>query len=172
MTLFILLLAWQIGTEFQNLTRDNIIIGETTIAGGSIQSGQGGFVSVEGRRRSLSPTQFANHRGVGTGNTIVPISSHDPTYLSTHPLTPPFSCFFVHVFTLVELGLPLRKGLRPGEVGYDGYDLGFFEGVFDGSEIGDNEDDDGLGSILTTSTTRNTWKDSFINPNTAVKFSK
>ena len=57
-------------------------------------------------------------------------------------------------------------------MGYDGYDLGLFEGVFDGSEIGENEDDDGLGSILTTSTTRNTWKDSFINPKTAVRFPK
>jgi AAA family ATP:ADP antiporter len=28
-------------------------------------------------------------------------------------------------------GLPVRNGLRPGDVGYDGYDLKLFEGVFD-----------------------------------------
>ena len=68
LTLFILLLAWQIGTEFQILTRDNIIIGETIPAGVGIQNSHGVHVSVE-RGRSLSPTQFS--RPLGRGNIVM-----------------------------------------------------------------------------------------------------
>lgn len=72
---FILMLAWQIGSEFQHLTNENIVIGED------------------------------NQQ-------------------------------FVHTQSL-----PTRKGLNPGDVGYDGYDLGLFEGAFDDSEMEDEDDD-------------------------------
>lgn len=73
---FILILAWQIGSEFQHLTKENIVIGEE-------------------------------------------------------------NQFFVHA-----QNLPTRKGLNPGDVGYDGYDLGLFEGAFDDSEMEDEDEDE------------------------------
>ena len=71
----IMVLAWQIGTEFQYLTKENIIIGD--------------------ENRFLNLTQ----------------------------------------------SLPTRNGLNPGDVGYDGYDLGLFHGTFDDSEMEDDDDD-------------------------------
>ena len=54
----------------------------------------------------------------------------------------------------------------PGDVGYDGYDLGLFEGVFDGSTMpgGDEEEPEDGGSIITTSTARGTWRDAAARP--------
>ena len=38
--------------------------------------------------------------------------------------------------------MPTRKGLNPGDVGYDGYNLGLFEGAFDDSEMEDGAEDE------------------------------
>ena len=89
-SLFILLLAWQIGTEFQYLTKENIIIGDENL-----------------------------------------------TFNSTQ-------------------GLPTRKGLNPGDVGYDGYNLGLFEGTFDDSEMEDDDNDSITLSILSSKNSNNT----------------
>lgn len=72
----IIALAWSIGTEFQHLVDNNIVVGS----------------------KEKFPVYHLDGLKVGAE------------------------------------GLPTRKGLRPGDVGYDGYTLGLFEGVFEEDE--------------------------------------
>lgn len=83
-SLFILIVAWSIGSEFQHLTKENIVIGEENL-------------------------------------------------------------LYVHT-----QNLPTRKGLNPGDVGYDGYDLGLFDGAFDDSEMEDDDDDSVVSKVQGT----------------------
>ena len=80
-SLLILVVAWQVGSEFQHLTKENIVIGEENL-------------------------------------------------------------LYVHT-----QNLPTRKGLNPGDVGYDGYNLGLFDGAFDDSEMEDDDDDSVVSKI-------------------------
>lgn len=45
-----------------------------------------------------------------------------------------FSLFYGNI---KDMNLPIRNGLRPGDVGYDGYDLHLFDGVFEEDEEDD-----------------------------------
>ena len=93
----IMILAWQIGSEFQYLTKQNIIIGD--------------------ENKYLNLTQ----------------------------------------------SLPTRNGLNPGDVGYDGYDLGLFEGTFDDSEMEDDDDDASISISVNLNKTKNKDKNEKIN---------
>jgi hypothetical protein len=97
-SLFIILLAYEIGKDFEILNRDNIIIGNDV-----------GVVNypIDDIRNGLIPgNEYSGNKYPG-----------DVEYPT----------------------LQTRNGLNPGDVGYDGYNLKLFEGVFDSNEVKDND---------------------------------
>jgi len=158
----------QVGSEFQVLTRDNIVIGDTNAPQvlyctvppriyapiKPLSIPLSGLVS-----RALSRVRICKPYLVPLSRLHNPIPSHGITYPDhIPPLALPL-WQFLHQHPLD--GLPVRKGLRPGDVGYDGYNLGLFEGVFDDSTMpgGDEDEPEDGGSVITTSTARGTWRD-------------
>jgi hypothetical protein len=92
----LLYFAWQVGSQFQYLIREGIVVGESEID------------------REDENGDYARAKIVELGN------SKDPFNFS------------------------VRRGLKPGDVGYDGYDLHLFDGVFE-------DGDDSFGSWKTAS---------------------
>lgn len=89
----LLYFAWQVGSQFQYLIREGIVVGESEI------------------EKEDENGDYARLKSVAVGDSKNPFD---------------FS---------------VRRGLKPGDVGYDGYDLHLFDGVFEDAD--DDEESDG-----------------------------
>jgi len=116
----IIFITWWIGQDFQHLTESNTFIGADL----ADEEEESQYELQQQRSRAAS--ESVSVATAGTAGT----DAHSIEMTTTRTISgvspPPGSLHRKHYLST----LPERGGKKPGEVGYDGYDLQLFEGVF------------------------------------------
>jgi hypothetical protein len=144
-SLFIILLAYEIGKDFEILNKDNIIIGnDINVLNYPIDDIKNGLIPGNEYPGDEYPgdkypgDNYPGDKFPGDkypGDEYTDISHPGDTYGVSTDRTP-------YVSQPGDIEYPVlqtRNGLNPGDIGYDGYNLKLFEGVFDNNEVINNE---------------------------------